>query len=265
MEKSVKARTIIASLSVFCSIIVSTSASALVQFNPNSIYMIGASVNVQLYNKRILGNTTDTNPYNDFPPNVGVIDKNNPLYFSSTVSNKKKIFWGQIPNNYDLYFIPAMKNTSNITGMMTPYNNLVPGSPFAPLIPAYVLVGWVGSMCEDPDHDEGLEEIKSQTRDLILNAHPLTKIVLMKYPTEGLSFNCSGNYFANARNYNAYIETLRLWFASVSVIDPWKSYSTSTKYPKDKVHADDSTLESAAIRIRECFENGLPLSCKNKP
>jgi hypothetical protein len=227
--------------------------------------MIGASVNVQLYNKRKLGNTTDTNPDNDFLPNEGVIDKNDPLYFSNTVGNEKKIFWGQIPNNYDLYFIPAMEHTSNITGMMKPYNDMVPGNPFAPLIPAYVLVGWVGSMCYPADHDEGLKGIKSQTKDLIENAHSLTKIVLMKYPTEGLSFNCTGDYFSNASNYNAYIETLRLWYASVSVIDPWKNYSTTTEYPADTVHADDTTLENAAIRIRDCFENGLPAYCKNKP
>jgi hypothetical protein len=218
--------------------------------------MIGASVNAQLYNKLELSDA------NEFVPNAGVINTNNPLYFSNTVDNKNKIFWGQTPNNYNIYFIQAKE--SNISSMMAEYEKTV-NNPFAPVIPApaYVLVGWVKSMCEDPNHAEGLNEIITQTNNLISNAHSSTKVVLMKYPTEGLSFNCTGDYSSNARSYNSYIETLRLWFPSVSVIDPWGSYST--KYPNDTVHADDSTLESAAIRIRECFENGLPLYCENKP
>lgn len=239
------------------SVLMSTSASALVQDNPNGIYMIGASVNVQLYNQREL-----TGP-GRFGSNQGVINKDNPLYFSNAVDNRDKIFWGQIPNNYDLHFVPA--KDSNITSMMKEYRDKVTeADPFAPIIPGFVLVGWVGSMCQAPNHAEGLNEIKLQIYNLILNANSSTNIVLMKYPTEGLSFSgCTGDYISNAKNYNGYIEILRLWFASVSVIDPWKNYAT--KFPGDTVHADDRTLEDAAIRIRECFENGLPLYCKNKP
>jgi hypothetical protein len=268
MEKSVKLRTIMKNLLLFISVIVSTSASALVVSNPNAIYMIGASVNAQLYNKKeLVGSGV-------FLPNTNVIDKDNPLYFSDSVDDKDKIFWGQIPNNYDLYFIPAVD--SNISSMIYEYYNTV-NNPFAPVLPAppLVLVGWVASMCEPPgdEEGEGLEGIKAQTYDLILNAHSSTKFVLMKYPTEGIDFSdqgycvvndVRGDYITNAENYNRYIETLRSWFASVSVIDPWDSYSPATDLG-DPVHADDATLESAASRIRECFENGLPPSCLNTP
>jgi hypothetical protein len=267
MELSMCLRAIIKRILIVVSITISTSASALVVYDPNGIYMIGASVNAQLYNTIKLSKDKDGNV--TFSDNEGVYSAARPEYFSSAVDNKNKIFWGQIPGNYDLHFVPAVEST--ITSMMTEYKSKVTEA-FSPIIPGFVLVGWVGSMCKPAYNLEGLKGIKSQTYNLILHSNPSTRIVLMKYPTEGLDFSdvdyclvggVRGDYFSNARNYNRYIEYLRLLFASVTVIDPWKTYST--KYPEDTVHADDDTLEKAAIRIGECFENGFPLSCKDKP
>jgi hypothetical protein len=125
-------------------------------------------------------------------------------------------------------------------------------------------------MCSEPNQPEGLEDIKSEIYNMILNADPATKIVLMKYPTEGVDFGtapiCKGGnyYYSNVNKYNSYIESLRLWFYSVNVIDAWKNYTAAAAH-NDTVHADDRTLEKAASIIKGCFENGLPLYCKNKP
>jgi hypothetical protein len=223
------------------SFLMSTSASALVAYDPNGIYMIGASVNAQLYN--------------DVEYTPGIKD------FIETAGDEG-IFWNQIPTNYDLYYIkPLPDDESNPTAMVAGYKRDVTES-FSPIVPGYVLVGMVGTMClSDTDEDyetEGLPMIKSEVYDLILDANSSTTVVLMKYPTTGVS--CGSSYAANAENYNGYLEYLKLWFASVRIIDPWTDYTTV-----DGVHADESTLIDAATRIKECFEDGLPLSCEDAP